>query len=371
MKIKILGSYLTRFGELYEQSLASLLREAVQGVLQDAALPAKAIEAIFVANKAGGSFNGQRQLNALVSQEFPHFPPAMRVEGACASGGLAVMAAEQALLSGLYQTVLVIGAEKMTDLSAAQTTEILASAADHEREIGSTFPSLYALMATYHMQQFGTTREQLSAVVVKNHAQALLNPKAQFHKKLSEEQVSHSPFVAAPLRLLDCSPITDGAAAVILSTRPGAAKAKILGFGQGQDWVDLARRKDLGQINATKKALDNAIKMAKLSIKDIKAAEVHDCFSIAEIYAVEDLGFCKKGQGGPWTLSGASQRTGQVWVNPSGGLKACGHPVGATGVKQIAYLSQLIADNQVECALAHNVGGSGATAVVHLLGADQ
>lgn len=369
MKIKIIGSYISQFGELFDESLTSLLREAMFGAIKNSGLEPAAIEAIFVANKAGGSFNQQRQLNALASQQFKHLPPAMRVEGACASGGLAVLAAEQALLSGLYKTVLVVGVEKMTDVSAAQSTKILATAADRDEEYASTFPALYALLANYHMEHFGTSREDLSAVVVKNHRHALKNPMAQFHKEFSLEQVSASPLVADPLRLLDCSPISDGAAALVLTTKKLHAQAEILGFGQGQDSLSLAGRADLATFSATKKALVNALKISKLKIKDIQAAEVHDCFSIAEILAVEDLGFCRKGQGGSWTSQGLSSEGGEVLINPSGGLKACGHPVGATGVKQIAYLSQQLAAGRFEKVLAHNVGGSGATAVVHLLGA--
>lgn len=366
--LRIIGTAITDFGELYDKSLSDLFREAVDEALLDAQLPASAIEAVFVANKAGGSFNHQRHLNALVSQFFPHYPPAMRIEGACASGSLAVLAAEQALLSGMYETVLVVGAEKMTDVSSAETTAILASAADHEKEYASTFPALYALLADYHMQKFGTTREELSAVVVKNHQHALQNPHAQFHKALSAAAVSRSALVASPLRVLDCSPISDGAAALILSSKPLPAKAEVLGFGQGQDALALADRDDISGLNATKKALSNAIKMSKLSIKNIDAAEVHDCFSIAEILAVEDLGFCPKGMGGKWIASGSATFGAKVVINPSGGLKACGHPVGATGVKQIAFLSQQIAAGKFVHALSHNVGGSGATAVVHILG---
>jgi len=369
MQITILGNYITNFGELWDKELDDLLDEAVTGAVQDAQLDKKDIQAVFVANKAAGNFGNQHHLNALVSQMFPHFPPAMRIEAACASGSLALLAAEYALLSGQYKTVLVVGAEKMTDVSAELTTQILAGAADTHTEIGSTFPALYALLAQIHIQKFGTTREQLSAVAVKNHHHAMANPKAQFHKQFTLEQVSNSQCVSDPLRILDCSPISDGAAAVVLTTKQIKNKPHILGFGHAQDTLDLAQRASLTELVATKKAVHQALQQSGLTIKQIQAAEVHDCFTIAEILAVEDLGFFAKGKGGLATLN---QETtygdkSKVVINPSGGLKACGHPVGATGIKQVAYLAEMIKQGKFEKCLAHNVGGSGATAVVHII----
>lgn len=368
MDIKVIGHYTSKFGELWEQRLTDLIREGVREVLVDADILPSEIDAIFVANKASGSFNDQRHLGALVSEQFPHFPPAMRIEAACASGGLAVVAASQALLSGVYKTVLVLGVEKMTDVSTASASAILATAASREKEYGSTFPGLYALLANYHMQRFGTTRDQLSSVVVKNHAHALQNPKAQFHKQFSLEEVAKSPSVADPLRLLDCSPISDGVAAVILSTQPSKRKTTLLGFGHAQDSLALADRRHLDRLEATARAAQQAFKQAKLTASDIQAAEVHDCFSIAEILASEDLGFFKKGDAATAIAAGQASYGGQLVINPSGGLKACGHPVGATGVKQIAFLSKLIEAGQFDRTLAHNVGGSGATAVVTIWG---
>lgn len=366
---KIIGHYIGKFGELWTKSLTDLVKEGVKGVLVDSQIDPTEIDAIFVANKAGGSFNEQRHLGALVSEQFAHFPPAMRVEGACASGGLAVIAAEQAIRSGLYQTVLVLGVEKMTDVSSSETSAILATAASRDQEYGSTFPALYAVLANYHMQRYGTTREQLSSVVVKNHHHAMTNPAAQFHKEFTLEQVSSSVLVAEPLRLLDCSPITDGVAAVILSSKPTSRKTELLGFGHAQDTLALKDRRDLGELAATRIAASRALKMSNLSQKDIQAAEVHDCFSIAEVLATEDLGFFAKGEAAAQIAAGATTHGGQILINPSGGLKACGHPVGATGVKQVAFLSAMIENGQINRGLTHNVGGSGATAVVTILGA--
>jgi len=368
MKIFIAGIGLTDFGELWDKSLEDLLRQASAAAIEDAQLDFSDIEAIYVANMGAGTFEGQMHLGALVSSWFAHHPPAMRIEGACASGGLALMAAEDALESGRYQTVLVVGAEKMTDVSAAEATQVLAGAADIQAEYGSTFPGLYALLALQHMEAYGTTREQLSAVSVKNHKHGLDNRHAQYHKEFTLDQVSKSELVAAPLRLLDCSPLTDGAAAVVLTSKKTARQTvEVIGRGHGMDSLTLAQRESLTSIGATKRAAKQAFAQAGLKPTDIQAAEVHDCFTIAELLALEDLGFFKPGEAGQATLEGKTTYGGQLVVNPSGGLKASGHPVGATGIKQVAYLTKLLREEKFSTVLTHNVGGSGATAVVHIL----
>jgi acetyl-CoA C-acetyltransferase len=423
-QVKIIGSYISdKFGELWDSSLSDLIEQAVFGVMENVFSKGKIdpneIDAIYVANMASGLFSNQLHLNALTSQLFDHLPPSIRIEGACASGSLALIAAQDSLNSGRYETVMVLGVEKMTDSNSGEATKILSSASDYDFEYGSTFPALYALLAKAHMHKFGTTRKHLSAVSVKNHRHALNNSKAHFQKLFSLDQVSKSSMVADPLRLLDCSPVSDGASAVILSTKDfgkvltdgsgGSAKRKvagiagsgtgkisyenkpkIIGFGHAQDSLDLANRETLTSLKATKKAVREALVKANesqenLTIKDIKVAEVHDCFTIAEILAIEDLGFFKKGEGAKATLEGKTTFGGDVVINPSGGLKACGHPVGATGVKQVAYLAELLekgfSKNGDEVgggnkekikifpkyALAQNVGGSGATVVVHIL----
>lgn len=397
--IYILGSHITQFGELWDRSLLDLVSEASYRSVDMAGIDDSQIEAVFVANKAAGNYENQHHLGALVSQLFKHYPPATRVEGACASGALALVAAEQALASGMYQTVLVVGVEKMTDVSSAETTAILAGAADVHQEYGSTFPGLYAMLAQQHIKQYGTTREQLSSVAAKNHTHALTNPQAQYHKKISIEAVSTSQLVADPLRLLDCSPITDGAAAVVLSTKhpsefekspvngvSSAAKTsrgvvKVAGWGHGQDSLHLAGRASLTSLAATKRATQQLFDRVAVELDQVKVAEVHDCFTIAELLALEDIGFFEPGQAGKATLDGETstekftqddshdqkKSQQQVIVNPSGGLKACGHPVGATGIKQVAFLAEYLQQQQLEYGLTHNVGGSGATAVVHLL----
>ncbi len=404
-KIRIIGSYITKFGELWQRSLESLFEEAVFGALNSIdgvtfknrvvtheygiKLPQSKfnsleIDAVFVANMSGGEFANQSHLNALVSQMLPHNPPAFRVEAACASGSIALELAETALQAGKYKTVLVVGAEKMTDVSVGESTKILAGASEYQKEFGSTFPALYGLLAQAHMNEFGTTREQLSQVAHKNHIHALGNKTAQFRKEIPVEVISKSTMVAEPLRIFDCSPISDGAAAVILTTKDikkYSKKVVIEAVGHAQDTLALADRESLLELRATKLAAQQAYTQANISAKDISYAEVHDCFTIAEILAIEDLGFFKKGKGGVAVADGQTTYGGSVVINPSGGLKACGHPVGATGVKQVAFLAQLLEKSYEKngstqnksksskkiYALAHNVGGSGATAVVHIL----
>lgn len=396
-KIRIIGNYITQFGELWDRSLESLFEEATFGALNSVLgskfakkmvrheygtllpksrfLPTE-IEAVFVANMAGGSFANQEHLNAVVAQMLPHRPPAFRVEAACASGSIALELAELALQSGKYKTVLVVGAEKMTDVSAQTTTKILSGASEYQKEYGSTFPALYALLAQAHMRAFGTTREQLSVVASQNHTHAVSNTKAQFQKEIPAEVVSKSAVIAEPLRLLDCSPVSDGASAVILTTKKSKVfmhKPVIEAVGHAQDTINLAERESLLELLATKLAAQQAYQTAGITPQDIAYAEVHDCFTIAQILAAEDLGFFKKGDGGSAVEKGDTTIGGKVIINPSGGLKACGHPVGATGVKQVAFLVELLQSQQLTqkkdkmYALAHNVGGSGATAVVHIV----
>jgi acetyl-CoA C-acetyltransferase len=387
-KIKIIGKYVTNFGELWDRSLESLFEDAVFGALNSVTgskFNQKEIEAVFVANMAGGQFSNQSHLNALVSNMFDHNPPGFRVEAACASGGMALEMAQTALKSGKYKTVLVVGAEKMTDVMGGDSTKILSGASDYQKEYGSTFPALYALLAQAHMQKFGTTREQLSAVASKNHKHALKNQKAQFRKEIPKSVISKSTVIADPIRLLDCSPVSDGAAAVILTTKDikeYAHKPVIEAVGHAQDSLSLAGRDSLTELSATKLAAKLVYDQLKIKPQDISFAEVHDCFTIAEIFACEDLGFVKKGNGGEAVELGKTTFGGEIVINPSGGLKACGHPVGATGIKQVAFLTELLEKKRSELnanlpikhknnkkiyALAHNVGGSGATSIVHII----
>lgn len=375
MKIKVKGTGLTKFGELWHKDLLDLALDASLEAINDSGLKIKDIDAVFFANMIYGKLSGQDHLGALVTSSLRMTCASFRIEAACASGGLAVHLAIQSLLAGTYKNVLVVGAEKMTDASSSEISSALMGAgSEAERKAGLTFPGLYALMAKAHMQKFGTTRSHMASVSVKNHFHASMNEKAQFPFEVTMEKVLESPIISSPFTLFDASPITDGAGAVVLSLEDGGKGVYITGSAVATDTVDLSQRKSLLEIAATKQAAQKALKQAGVTISQIKIAEVHDCFTIAEILAMEDLGFCKKGEGGEFVFKGHTRLGGKIPVNTSGGLKACGHPVAATGIKQIIevahQLQQKSGKRQVQGAnigLTHNVGGSGATVVVHIL----
>lgn len=375
MKISVAGIGLTKFGELWDKSLLDLAFEASKEAISDSQLATGKIDAVFVGNMLIGKIAGQDHLGPVVASSLGLSCASFRIEGACASGGLAVHLAIQSLLSGSYKNVLVVGAEKMTDAPASQITwALMGAGSSKERKAGLTFPALYALMAQAHMQKYGTTREQMAQVSVKNHYHGSLNKMAHYPFEITAEKVLNSSSISYPITLFDCSPITDGAAAVVLSADTNHKGVYITGSAVASDTIDLAERKSLTELKATQTASQKALEMAGAAIKDIKVAEVHDCFTIAEIMAMEDLGFCPKGEGGQFITAGDTRLGGKCPVNTSGGLKACGHPVGATGVKQIIEITQQLRKSagkrQVKGAnigLTQNVGGTGATVVVHVL----
>jgi acetyl-CoA C-acetyltransferase len=373
---------MTSFGELWRTPLRSLWAEAALAALDDAGLDS--VDLITIGCMSSGLFTGQEHLASLLADELGMGGvPAARVESACASGGLAVRTGFAEVASGLSDTVLVTGVEKMTDVDGADSTYALGTAADGEWEgfHGITFPGLYAMLARVHMQQYGTTREQLAMVAVKNHANGLLNRHAQYHLKVDVEGVLGSTLVADPLRLFDCSPVTDGAAAVVLTTvekarelQPDRPPVVIIGSGLATDTITIANRGSLAALNAVKLAGERAYAMAGRTPGDIHLAEVHDCFTIAEIMATEALGFFEPGQGGPAVENGLTALGGKIPVNTSGGLKSKGHPVGATGVAQVFEITNQLrgeaGQRQVEGArigMAQNMGGSGGSSVVHIL----
>jgi len=378
-KVAVIGIGCTKMGEHWEKSLRDLSTEAGALALKDAGLSGKDIDALFIGNMSAGRFTGQEHVGALAVDQAGLTPiPATRCEAACASGSLAFRKAYLSILSGHHKIVLVGGAEKMTDLKSTGSVATLMGAGDQEWEssIGLTFTGLYALMARAYMRKYGLTREELSLVPVKNHKHAINNPYAQFNFEITVEDVMKSPLIADPLRLLDCSPITDGAAAVILASEDVAKDFEnavwIAGSGQASDTLALHGREDVCRIRAAEKAAKMAYQQAGVGPDDIDIAEVHDCFSIAEIIAYEDLGFAERGKGKDLLVNKETTIGGKIPVNTDGGLKV-GHPVGATGIKQIIEVVKQLrgeASNQVKDAkigLTHNVGGSGATAIVHIL----
>ncbi|MGC8538690.1 MAG: thiolase domain-containing protein [Candidatus Micrarchaeia archaeon] len=380
--VAVIGVGMAKFGERWESDLKSLMAEAGLAALEDAKITSEEIDAIYGGTMSPGRLVGQEHIAPLLADQLGlKNVPATRVENACASGGSAVREGYLSVASGAYDIVVVGGVEKMTDVTTSEATTALGGAGDMETELfqGFTFPGLYALMAKRHMYEYGTTEEQMAAVAVKNHDNALKNKYAQFHKKISIDEVMQSKPVADPLKVLDCSPITDGAAAIVLAPAEIAKKytdtpIRILGSAQASDTIRLADRESLTSIKAARIASKKALEQAHVGAEQVDVAEVHDCFTIAEIIAMEDIGFYKKGEAAKAIADGETALNGKVSVNTSGGLKGCGHPVGATGVKQIVELTwQLRGDagerqvDGAEIGLAHNVGGSGATAVVHVL----
>jgi len=377
--VAVIGTGMTKFGELWGRSIKDIFVEAAERAIEDAGVDH--VDSLYVGSMSPGLFVGQEHLGAVMADYLGVNPiPATRVESACASGGAAFRQAFLEVASGASDIVLAGGVEKMTD--GADVIDVLATAADQEYEVyhGITFPGLYAMIAKAHMHQYGTTREQLAAVAVKNHRNGAKNPNAQFRSEVTLEQVMGSTMVADPLRLLDCSPVSDGAAAVVVASLDVAKKlnksfARVIASAQASDTIALHSRQSLTTLNAVVNAALKAYKMANIKPADINLVEVHDCFTIAEIVVSEDLGFFEKGKGGEAAAQGlTSIDCGRIPFNTSGGLKAKGHPVGATGIAQIIEVyEQLTAkagSRQVKNArrgMAQNMGGSGASCVIHIL----
>jgi len=381
--VAVVSAGLSKFGKMEGFTGRELFVEAAKEAFQRCPNldPKRDIQAVFI-GMMGESFEHQGHIAPMLSDWTGLLPaPAIRTEVACASSAAALRLGIFSILSGIYDVVLVGGLEKMTKRSTPEVTEFLGMAADFpfEQWTGVTFPGLYALMATAHMHRYGTTEEQMGLVAVKNHHNGALNPKAHLQKEVTLDKVLNSRMIAYPLKLYDCSLISDGASCAIL-TRPELAKkytdspVYIVGSGHGSDTLGLFERESLTSLKAARKAAQEAYRMAGIKPKDIDIAEVHDCFTIAEIIAYEDLGFCEQGEGGKFIEEGVPLLDGELPVNTSGGLKSKGHPVGATGVAQIyeifLQLTGQAEKRQVEgcrIGLTHNVGGSGATCFVHIL----
>jgi acetyl-CoA C-acetyltransferase len=378
--VAVIGVGMNRWGELWDKSLRQIWIEAALEAVDDAGVDT--VAAMYVGCMSSGLFVGQEHLGALLADQLGMGPiPGTRVESACASGGLAFRQAWIDVASGVHDVVLATGVEKMTDVDGGAATDALASAADQEYESyhGVTFPGLYGMMAHAHMHQHGTTRRQLSAVAVKNHRHGSLNPLAQYPMEVTAEQVEESVLVADPLRILDCSPITDGAAAVVLApleTAPSLTKqppVRVAASAHATDSIALHERDDLAWLASTERAARLAYAQAGLTPDHLSFCEVHDCFTIAEIMVLEALGIAPRGCGGSGAESGATALGGKIPVNPSGGLKSKGHPVGATGIAQVReavlQLRGQAGKRQVRDAhwgLTQNMGGTGASSVVHI-----
>ncbi len=378
--VAVIGIGMTKWGELWKKSLRDIYVETALLALEDAGIDR--IDSMYIGSMSSGLFVGQEHIASLLADYLGQLPvPATRVETACASGGLALRLGFMEVASGMSDVVLASGVEKMTDVGGDEATYALGTAADQEYEgyQGITFPGLYALIARAHMQKYGTTREQLAKVAVKNHHNGLKNPLAQYQFEITVEAVLNSVKVADPLNILDCSPITDGAAAAIIcpadmARKMGKPLIKVIGTGHATDTIQISQRKDMTWLEATYQAAKQAYAMADKKPEDIDLIEVHDCFTIAEICVTEALGIVEKGKGGEAVEAGLTAMEGKIPVNTSGGLKSKGHPVGATGIAQVVEVTKQLrgeaGERQVKDArvgMTQNMGGSGGSSVVHIL----
>ncbi|MGD8463462.1 MAG: hypothetical protein PVI09_06315 [Anaerolineae bacterium] len=406
--VAVVGAGMSKFGAFPGQATRDLFVEAFQEMRAsvDRGLDPRDIEALYIGNYSSDLFENQGHTAPIMADWVGLAPrPATRIEDACASSGVALRQGMLAVASGAYDMVLVGGIEKMTDLPTERVTDTLATAGDVTYEIpaGFTFPGFYAALATAYMDRYGATPETFMHVGIKNHDNGALNDKAQFGARITDIMDSKraraiqkgypvpewedeweflhddraNPVIAWPMRLFDCSPISDGAAALLLVREDLApsfsdAPLYVLGSGQASD-VALHDRADLTSLRAARLAAQQAYDMASVTASDIQVAEVHDCFTIAEIIATEDLGFFPIGEGWRAAEEGRSARTGPQPINTSGGLKSKGHPVGASGSGQVVEIWKQLRDQAGErqvpgatLGLTHNVGGTGQTCVVHI-----
>ncbi len=383
-EVAIIGIGQTKFGENWDLSFRELGIQAGIEAIKDSGIESKVIDALYVGNMSAGLFMDQEHVASMVMEEVglaDRQVPATRVEAADASGALALRQGILDIASGHSNVVIVGGSEKVTDVTSDIASEFIMAGADRAWEglFGASLPSLFALMARKHMHDFGTTREQLAQVAVKNHYNGARNPIAQFQREIDIDTVINANPIADPLGVFDCFPVSDGAAALVLCDMKTALEycndpVKIIGTGQGSDTISISNRKDITTIRSTVKAAERAYEMAGIGPSDIDVAEVHDSYTIAEILAIEDLGFFGKGEGGKAVEDGETALTGSIPINTSGGLKARGHPFGATGIAQINELVLQLrskADgrqvNNVQKVLAQNLGGTGGTSLVHIL----
>ena len=370
-KVSVTGIGMTKFGK-HDRSIKSLAVEASREALRDAGQPK--VDAIFVGNFMGGSLARQEILGSMLASELGLGAiPAAKMEGACASGGIAFRQAYQLIAGGIYDRVLVVGVEKMTHAGTELVTHAINAAMDNdsnEGPAGLTFPGFFGIVANRYFYETGARKEHLAIVAMKNRQYALNNPRAQFQKGTSIEEILQARMICDPLGLFDCSPITDGAAAVVLSAKEDSVQ--VLASGQASGPPLMQEIPELLTISATVEAARQAYAQAGLGPDDIDVLELHDCFSMTELLAIEDLGFFEKGTGWQAVRQGLTQHGGKIPVNTSGGLLSRGHPIGATGVAQIIQIvSQLrgTAANQVPGAkigMAQNLGGTGAYSVVHV-----
>jgi len=386
-KVAVIGVGCSKFGVRNDVNVAELAFEAFKPSIEDAGISPKDIEFVALGSAGAGAWF-EELLPAVVSAEYCGLTGAglVRCEAACASGSAAFTTAYWAVASGHVEIALALGVEKMREIDTPTMMEWIGRAGYYLWEFhnfGLTFPAYYALYATAHMARFGTTEEDLALVAVKNHKYASMNPIAHLQNRITVEDVLSSTVIAWPLKLFDCCPVSDGAASIILASEDKVRELKIdipiwvAGVGYASGTANMSKRLDYVGLEATVSASQMAYKMAGVTPDQLDVAVVHDCFTIAEIMAYEDLGFCKKGEGAKLIREGQTEIGGKIPVNVDGGLKAKGHPIGATGCSMIYELTKQLREEAVEkerqapmknyVALAHNVGGTGHYCYVTIL----
>ncbi len=381
-EVAIIGACETVHGNHSDRVLRDLVTEAGNGAIRDAGIDRKEIQAVYVGNYAGQEFNFQNTMGSYAATILGLGDrPAMKLEGACASGGLAMRQGFLAVASGLYDTVLVLGVEKMNTKDSETTMQIVSRGQDFEFEGGFCVsgPSGFAMNAMRHMHDFGTTKEMLSTVAEKNYFHGSKNPYAHKQKVIPLKNIMNARTVTTPFGFHDMSLVTDASAAVVLTTKEKAKSVSkkpviVKGSGHGGDYFTLSLKNSSTSFPATVKAAEEAFKMADVKRSDIDVLECHDCFTITEIINIEDLGFVEKGKGGFYTLEGHTRLGGKLPVNTSGGLKAKGHPIGATGVGQVVEMTFQLREEaearqvkNARTAMTHVLGGPGAVSIVHIL----
>ena len=384
-RVAVVGIGHSKFGKRTDVNIGELAFESIKQAVDDAGVDRKDISNVVVGS-AGGWY--EESLPAVVVDEYAGLSGAgtMRVEAACASGSAALKAAYNGIISGEGDVAMAVGVEKMTEVDSPTSIELIGRAGSYMWEFenyGMTFPAYYALYAVAHMHRFGTTEEDMSRVSVKAHHYGALNPLAQFKKEITLEKAMGSQVVSWPLKLYDACPLSDGSAAVVLASEDVAKKLTdtpvwIKGVGYSSDTANLSRREDYVGLRAASEAARKAYGMAKVGPGDIDVATAHDCFTIAELMAYEDLGFCKKGEGAKMIREGETELGGRIPVNLDGGLKAKGHPIGATGVSMAVEITKQLrgeagrrqAPIRRGLGLVHNIGGTGHYAYVTVLSRD-
>ncbi|HYA82283.1 MAG TPA: thiolase domain-containing protein [Candidatus Bathyarchaeia archaeon] len=378
-KVCVLGAGSTKYGKLNEGIIEIALDASIDAI-NSAGITPKDIQAGYISNVFGVSDKQVHMAPVIMSNLGLPGVPGLTIESACGSGSIMFREAYANIAAGFYDCVLGLGVEKITHTGTIQSTTLFSYCSDffYEGGNGASFPGLFASIARSYMTKYKASEEDLASVAVKNHENGILNPKAHVRKKITIDDVLKSPIVASPLKLYDCCPFSDGASAVILCNEDFAKKSgrpfvEVIGSGRGASSAAVQGRDDITTIPSTVAAATQAYKMAGITPKDVDFAEVHDCFTIAEIIDIEDLGFFKKGTGANAVREGSTSRTGEIPINPSGGLKSKGHPIGATGIGQVVEVFEQLTGKaeqrtirDAEIALTHNFGATGASAAVHI-----